>query len=125
MSAVLRTIAPLDDEAQSITQNERAQAVFWAARQAAACGGSWWVETHRGEEGEVWLGVVTPSSLGEALHSKTLTWLLSRQAEGIVLFSMPSGKTISVVRTIAEALTAIAQAERQRASCPATFEPAN
>jgi len=67
---------------------------------------------HLGEEGDVWLGVVTPSSLGRLPQDRTLTWLLSRQAKGIVLFSMPSGKTVGVMKTITEALAMIALAER-------------
>lgn len=122
MSAVLHLIALPGDDVQGITRAERGQAASWAARQSVACGGSWWVETHLGEEGDVWLGVVTPSSLGRMPQDRTLTWLQSRRAEGIVLFSMPSGKTARVVRTIAEALTTIARAEKWCGSSPTIIQ---
>ena len=121
MSTVLRLISYSSDSPRSITRTERAHAASWAAQQTASSNGSWWVETHLCEDGDVWLGVVTPSSLGRLPHNRTLSWLVSRQRHGIELCSMPSGKTVGISRTVAEALAAIVQAEAPSRSANTAF----
>ncbi|HEY8613187.1 MAG TPA: hypothetical protein VIL69_18125 [Roseomonas sp.] len=112
MSAIiLPFIRPLP-ASLDIAQAERAQAAAWAARLAASWGGSWWVETHISDDGEAWLGVVTPSSSGVRVDDLTLAWLVSRTTEGIALMHMPSGKRAGLFRTLPEALAVIEHTER-------------
>lgn len=96
---------------RSVTKAERAQAAGWAAHQVACRGGSWWVEAHVGEDNEVWLGVVTPSSLGRVSENRTLSWMVARLAEGYALIAMPSGRTVGVFHGLGRLLAAIEQRE--------------
>jgi len=112
MSATILPFARPAPATRSVTQIERAKAAGWAAHQAASWGGSWWVEAHLGEDGEVWLGLVTPSSRGRALADRTLAWMISRCSEGVALMIMPSGKTVGVFHTVSQALAAVERTEK-------------
>ena len=111
MSATILPFARPVATHRSVTQAERALAAGWAAHQAARRGGSWWVEAHVGEDNEVWLGLVTPSSLGRAPENRTLTWMIARRAEGFSLIAMPSGRTVGVFHGLDRLLATIEQRE--------------
>ncbi|WP_043832161.1 hypothetical protein [Muricoccus aerilatus] len=111
MSATILPFARVAATHRSVTQAERAQAAGWAAHQAARLGGSWWVEAHVGEDDEVWLGVVTPSSLGRLPEDRTLTWMIAHRAEGFALIAMPSGRTVGVFHSLGRLLTTIERRE--------------
>ncbi|MFC7736178.1 hypothetical protein ACFQX4_10030 [Roseomonas sp. GCM10028921] len=112
MSAIILPFARRAPVHPTITREERARAAAWAASLVSSWGGDWWVEAHAGEEGELWLGVVTPSSGGAAQEDRTLSWLLSRTARGVVLTSMPSGREAGLFPRVSDALAAIEQAEK-------------
>jgi hypothetical protein len=92
---------------------ERGEAAAWAARLVGQWGGTWRAETHLSEEGEAWIGIVTPSSPGLREEDLALSWLLSRTPEGIRLTRMPSGRGVGLFRHVAQALSTIEAAEKQ------------
>ncbi len=93
-----------------ITQAERARSAAWAARKALSLGGVWWVETHLTEEGQAWLGLVTPSSRTSGRADVSLAWLIERTVRGVEVTCPRTWKT-RVVYCVEEALAFIETAE--------------
>ncbi|MBP0446990.1 hypothetical protein J8J14_19620 [Roseomonas sp. SSH11] len=65
------------------------------------------------EDGEAWLGLVTPSSRGVREEELSLAWLVSRQPDGLVLTRMPSARPAGVFATIGAALAAVEFEEKR------------
>lgn len=112
VSAIILPFARPIPTVLNITQSERHHAAGWAAHLAATLGGTWWVETHLSDDGEVWLGVVTPSSHGALVGDLSLAWLVSRTADGFELSSVPACTRSGVYPSLGRALAAIEAAEK-------------
>ncbi|SHK39486.1 hypothetical protein SAMN02745194_04831 [Roseomonas rosea] len=113
MSAIILPFARPAPVTLSMRQAERAEAAAWAARLVGEWGGTWRVETHLGEDGEAWIGIVTPSSPGLREEDLSLSWLISRRPEGVSLTRMPSGRVAGTFRDLAQALATVERAEKQ------------
>jgi hypothetical protein len=97
----------------NVTQAERVEAAAWAAHLACAWGGLWWIETHCGDDGRVWVEVVTPSSLAVSSGDPAPAWMIARAADGVTLTDLVQRQKAGTFLTVARALAAIERTEKR------------